>query len=129
MHIKLEKPLLISNVDIDISTINGGEIANKKGFLKLNMHISLEGYPDFVLNPRSSISQGVKFGIYWVVSRINNFVMDKAHTDVVCHLSSIAHRSYGKLWMMFSPFMIKSPTLIDLISLPSLLSLIVCWQK
>lgn len=96
-YLKDHQTCIINNVNINTSTINSSEATNEKGFLEPDVHVSLECDPNFALNPRSSISQGVKFGIYWVVSRINNFVMDKAHTDVVCHLSSIAHRSYGKL--------------------------------
>lgn len=88
-YLKDHQTCIISIVDIDISTINGGEIANKKGFLKLNMHISLEGYPDFALNPRSSISQGAIFRVYWVVTRINNFVMNEVITNIICHLPCI----------------------------------------
>ena len=102
-------------MDIHTSTINGGETANEKGFLEPNVHVSLECDPDFPMNPRSTVSQGARFGVYWVITGVSDFITDEVLAYVVCHLSCIAHGAGSKLCSVFPPFGIPSPALVNYI--------------
>lgn len=88
-YLKDHQTCIINNVNINTSTINSSEATNEKGFLEPDVHVSLECDPNFALNPRSSISQGAIFRVYWVVTRINNFVMNEVITNIICHLPCI----------------------------------------
>ena len=100
-------------MDIDASTINGGETTNEEGPHECNMHVSFECDPDFPLNHRSPIPQGARLGVYRVITWVSNFIMDEVLANVVCHLASIAHGAVGKLCSMPPPFGIRSPALIN----------------
>ena len=101
------------DVDAGPSPVDGCVAAYEKRLVEKDVHVFLEGDPDFGLHHCGAVSECTWAWIYRVVARVGDLVAYEISSDVVGHFSNETHRANAQLLPVSPPVRVRSPASVN----------------